>query len=126
MKSRFLLPFFFLFASCAALQTDLGKAQAWSKTPGGSAVLGGVQLAASLFAPEFSGVIGMAINSLQTNSTVPTLAKAQVRIAGATGESPSSPDVKQLAAAVVAAASSAPTPAAGLQAAANTVSPPAK
>ncbi len=117
-----LLPLLALFASCATLESDLAKAKAWSRTPGGSATLGGVQLAATLFAPEFAGVIGLGINSLQSGDTAPTLAKAQVRLAGVTGESPTSSAVKTLALAVVQAATSAPTPAAGLQAAANTVS----
>lgn len=108
------------FASCAYLQTAQKNATAWSNTPGGKVTLATVQTAANLFEPQYAGVLGVAINSLQT-ATVPTPAAAQSIIASVTGAGQSDAKVATLAAAVISAASQAPTPNQGLAAAAATV-----
>lgn len=115
------LPILLLLASCSTLQ----KVQTWSNSPTGVAVLSDVKVAAALFAPQYAGVIGLGINSLQTG-VVPTGIQAQTELASVTGSSPTEQKVLQLATAVVASAQTAPTAAIGLQAAANTVSPPTK
>lgn len=124
MKYLTLTPLLIL-ASCAQLESTAAKVKTFSTSPTGEALLTAVQIAANVFEPQYAGIIGQGINSLQTG-TLPTAAQAQTELAAVTGKSATDQKVVALATAVIAAAQQAPTPAVGLQAAANVVSPPAK
>lgn len=107
-------------SGCAQLQTAQTSAQAWSNSQEGQIVLAGVKVAAAAFEPQFAGVIGQAIDSVQTGK-IPSASVIAAAVGAATGNSPTASKVAAIASAVVAAAQSAPSPVAGMNAASAAV-----
>jgi hypothetical protein len=116
------LNYFVTFAMVAILQcscaTEVASAKKWISSPSGKATLGIVAAAATAFAPQYAGVIGLGLNSLQAAAGVPTpmptTAQLQSTIASVTGNSATATKVVGLASAVLQAVQNAPTPAIGL------------
>lgn len=95
---------------------------AWLQSPTGKAVLSLGELAADLYAPQYAGVIGLAVNSLETPAgqpqTIPSVAQVQGVIASVTGTAPTDTKAATLAVAVLKTVQAASTPNAGLATAA--------
>lgn len=113
--------------ACAgtALQSDAGKVAAWNASPAGVATLSTVGAIAGTIEPEYAGVIGQAVNSLETGS-LPSVLTAATAIAVQSGLSAKDAKVVSLASAVVSAAATAPNVNAGLAAAAVAINATAK
>lgn len=114
-----------LLASCSttqeeAIQADVAKAQTFAASPDGQILIAGVQAASSAFAPEYAGVIGVGLSSLETGK-MPTASALANTIASVTGSSATSSKVAGIVSAVAGAINAAPTPNAGLVAAAAAV-----
>ncbi len=116
------------FTGCASGPlTNVTKASAdlakWNQSTEGKLVLDKVKTASAAFTPQYAGVIGLGIDSLESGGTgtVPDPAAMQQTLASVTGSSADSAKILALAEAVDAVAHSAPTPNAGLNAAAATI-----
>lgn len=107
------------FASCA-----------WLQSPTGKAIISLGELAGDLYAPQYAGVIGIAVNSLETPAgqpqVIPTVAQAQAAIASVTGTAPTDTKAATLAVAVLKTVAAASSPNAGLFTAAEQINAAAK
>lgn len=104
---------------------QFAQVKTWAASPQGTAILNTVAIAADVFGPQYAGVIGLGINSLEaptgTPQAVPSSSQIQTALASVTGNSTTSKNIATLASAVLAAATTAPTPNAGLAQAAVAV-----
>lgn len=91
---------------------------AWLQSPTGKAIISLGELAGDLYAPQYAGVIGIAVNSLETPAgqpqVIPTVAQAQAAIASVTGTAPTDTKAATLAVAVLKTVAAASSPNAGL------------
>lgn len=105
MKLIYILPIV-LFASCANLQTAQKATQAWSNTTDGKVILTSVKVAAQAFGQPYAGIIGRAIDSVQTGK-IPAASVIADAIDAATGYDPENASkISTLVTAVIAAAQS--------------------
>ncbi len=111
------------FVGCESLNPTVAKVNAWNQSDSGKLVLDKVKTAASAFGPQYAGVIGLGIDSLESGGAgaVPDPTAMQQTLASVTGNSANAAKILALAEAVDAVAHSAPTPNAGLNAAAATI-----